>query len=161
MSANSIHDPHFIHAGEIILQASGKLLALVRYPYQAGNRDFFMFETKAQFFAFLEARKPKEAVSLFKSFQLVLKGLVDENFILKKAAILKKIDTIDWLVLGDSQEVTSECNFVTDRIELQQELFSRLGEEVIILEEPDWISEESTITAYSPDEDGIVRPGAY
>lgn len=161
MSANSIHDPHFIYAGEIILQASGKLLVLVRYPYQAGNRDFFLFETTAQFFAFLEARKPKEAVSLIKSVQLILAGMVDRDFIEKRVMDLPKPKSGSWLVLGNSIKGNCDWRFVEDGKELEKELSDKIGEEVSIFEEPDWISEENSMTAYAPDPDNIVRPGAY
>ena len=46
-------------------------------------------------------------------------------------------------------------------LELKEEIEDRIGNQTYIFAEPDWFDDENTIHSYVPDEDGVVRPGAY
>jgi hypothetical protein len=149
---------NLIKKGMDILSKKGELLTLVRYHGEAGNRDFLIIRSAAEFDEFFNKRSPRDSITFFKSFSCLRKGIVNSTFIDEALRILSKPDKREFLVIWDK----SGGWFWAENLEqLEEELEEEMGQSVQILAEPDWFNEEKAITIYVPDEDGVIRPGIY
>lgn len=162
MDAISTTSPVFIQGSIRLLWATGELLVMIRYPYSAGSRDFLLVREEAELRRLLHDRKPRDLVTVMKSFTLLKRGIVTRRFIEDSVRTLKKPAEGDWLVIGcTNDKYLEDWDFAESRRDLKEALEVRIGREVSILDEPDWTNPGAFIDAYSPDPDGIVRPGAY
>ena len=98
---------------------------------------------------------------MIRNCKLLKRGVVDEPFI--QSAVSSLPNSIrDWLVVGPCKDETlTGWAFCEDRDELRDALSDRVGLKAFIFDEPDWLHESDTISAYVPDADGIVRLGCY
>jgi len=162
MELNNIRTNELKSIGLSLLHQSGEILTLVRYAFRAGDRDFFLINSDQGFKEFLGKRKPKDSVTIFKSFLTLKEGLATRDFI-ETSRNLKVPKSGDWLLifLQQGKEQTDNWVFVSTMDELREALLDNLGRYVKILEEPDWCDESQVIHGYEPDEDGQIRPGAY
>jgi hypothetical protein len=95
-----------------------------------------------------------------KSFQKTKQGKFDEKFLEEATALYMKGN--HWILIGnDNFEHKAGFGYAESEAELREELLDRMGNHVCIVDEPNCMSEEDSVAAYAPDEDGIVRPGAY
>jgi len=162
MKFMSIDSPDFVKSGADILNCNGELLVLLRFPYQAGNKAFQIIRTLPEYIKFLKERKEKESITLMKSFEYVVRGIVNETFIHKLNEKLDRTETMNWLIIWDSVSIEiGNSYFVNNKIDLRTELTDAMGQNVSIIVEPDWLDEQNSINAYVADKDGVVRPGAY
>lgn len=154
----STRDKEFLDAVQNIF-AAPEVLVVVRYVYGAGNRDFLILKNMTEFHTLLGKLRTRDSV-VMKSFQKIKEGKVDEAYIKSAVAIYPK--KANWVLIGKSNfEHTSGWAHAESEGELREGLQDRLGNYVCIVAEPNYISDEYSIGAYIPDEDGIVRPGAY
>jgi hypothetical protein len=138
----------------------GCILVIVRYVYAARSKDFILLESTEQFSELLVGLKERDSVIVVKSINVVNEGTVDRSFIEKSMS--KYPQGASWVLIGpDNYEYTANWAYAESKSELAEELEDRIGNEVCIINEPEYMSEESTIDAYVPDLDGKVRPGAY
>jgi len=145
-----------------LIEELGEVVVKVRYPYQAGNKDFFILKTKNEFEDFLNKRESRDSVTIFKSVEKVTEGLITEEFIEKTLNEIGKPKYTDWLVIFPGIANLNESWFHDETKEdLEESLSINLGNQVKIFEDPDWLEEEMIYHAYAPDEDGEIRPGAY
>ena len=162
MEPKSTTTPDFINEALNILKQNGEILVVIRFPYMAGSKDFFIIKNENDFRQLLRNRKPKDSVTVMKSFSLLERGRATPEFITKVMQNLEKPAGLEWLVIGKTNDkYLDNWNWAETKEELKAEIEDRMGNEVTILEEPDWISDETSINAYAPDDDGVVRPGAY
>ena len=63
----------FQEKGLKIIREVGEVLTMIRYPYQAGNKDFFVINSKEEFLKCLEKREPQDSITLFKSTHYLTK----------------------------------------------------------------------------------------
>jgi hypothetical protein len=163
MEFNSTKTEEFKATGLSLIHKSGEMLTLVQYPFQAGNRDFFLVDSDKGFKEFLDKRKPKDLVTIFKTFETLKTGAITQDFIDETVSQLKPSKSGDWLVILPRQggQQTDNWTFAGTKSELQEALSDNLGRYVKILEEPDWLDDNKVIYGYEPDEDGQIRPGAY
>lgn len=160
MTASSTRDPHFIREVNRLLDRKGHILVVVRYVYGAGSKNLVLIESMQQFEALLEPLRARDSVVVMMSFDVVNEGAVDVDFI--KASVAKYSSGSDWVIIGpDKHEYTNCWAYASSESELKEELESRIGKSVCIVSDPDYVSDESSIAAYVPDLDGVVRPGAY
>ena len=147
-----------------IIKLNGEILIMVRYAYSAGSKDFFIIDSEEEFSVFLEARKPKDSITIFKTFENLTEGVVNEDFINKTLNTLVKPKSSDWIVIFPKiidKWGNPDWSFEETKEELEEILQDQIVDYVRILEEPDWLNEELVFHAYVPDEDGEVRPGSY
>ena len=158
--ATSIKDPTFLSESLRVLEASGRILVLVRYVYGAGSSDFFLLESADEFRSLIDGRRSRDSITVMKSFRVIDEGAVTEDFLSKLIRTYPEGE--NWILIGpDNFEHTLDWAFAESKSELKEELEGRLGREVCIVEEPDFVSDSYSINAYVPDPDGEVRPGAY
>lgn len=145
-----------------IIRNQGEILILIRYPYQAGNKDFFLINSEKEYKEFLEKREAKDSITIFKSIENVIEGLVTEEFITQALNNLERPKYSDWVVIFPEDKDKSEHWYYNENKEdLEESLRLNLEKYVRIIEDPDWFNKEVIFHAYVPDEDGKVRPGSY
>jgi len=158
----NIKNEEFQKNGIKLIQTNGEVLILIRYPYQAGNRDYFIIKSEKDFINFLNERKSKESITLFKSIENVAEGLINEDFIRITLEELEEPKYSDWLTLFPGIKDKNENWFYDETKEDLEESFRfNMGSYVRIVEDSLWLNEELIFHAYVPDEDGEIRPGAY
>lgn len=162
MELYNIRTKEFKSTGHSVIQQSKEVLILVRYPFQAGNRDFLLLKSGHEFEEFLSSRKPKESVTIFKDFQTLKEGTITESFIDETLTQLSPKSS-GWVVIFPEQQKQKATNwrYAETKTEMRETLRNHLGRIVKILEEPDWFDESSVVHGFEPDEDGQIRPGAY
>lgn len=163
MELNNVKTEKFRSTGLSLIHQSGEILALVRYPFRAGDRDFVLIDSDKGLNEFLDNRKPKDSVTLFKTFETLKTGAITRDFIDEAVTQLTPSKSGDWLVILPRQgkQQTKNWTFASTKSELEEALRDSLGGYVKILEEPDWHDENKVIHGYEPDEDGQIRPGSY
>jgi hypothetical protein len=163
MELNNVKTEEFKSTGLSLIQQSGEILTLVRYPFRGGDKDYFLIDSDQGFKEFLDNRKPKDSVTIFKTFDFLKEGLVTQDFIDETLTQLNSIKSTDWLLifLGQEKQKTNNWAYAGTEIELKEMLHDNLGHYVKILDEPEWLDENKVIHGYEPDEDGQIRPGAY
>ena len=159
MKSLSALDKKFINEVKKVFEVP-EVLIVSRYVYGDGNRDFIILDDMAEFDKLIKKLRNKDSVIEMKSFDKIREGTIDQRFIDRILPIYSEGAT--WIILGpDNFEHTSNWAYAESKDELNEELKNRLGNHVCIVREPEYISDSSSIEAYVPDEDGIVRPGAY
>jgi hypothetical protein len=159
MKGLSASDREFLDAVKNIF-AAAEVLVVVRYVYGAGRRDFLILKNITEFQRLIGGLRTRDSVVVMKSFQKIKEGKVDEAFIEAAAAIYPT--GANWILIGkDNFEYTPGFAYASSDEELRENLQDRLGNHVFIVDEPNYISDDQSVAAYIPDEDGVVRPGAY
>jgi hypothetical protein len=91
--------------------------------------------------------------------------VVDDAFIADCLATIP--DGVEYVIVEAEPRVAGACSWFhqetgTSHKELRESLEEERGEVVLAGEYPPWLDDSDWImTAYVPDSDGIVRPGAY
>lgn len=135
-------------------------MVLVRYVYGAGSRDFLLLGSADEFRSLIDSRRSRDSITVMKSFRVVDEGAVTECFVSR--SIRNYPEGESWILIGpDNFQHTSDWAFAESKAELEEELGGRLGNDVCIIEEPDFLADAHSINAYVPDPDGEVRLGAY
>jgi hypothetical protein len=159
MKRLSTTDKLFLDPVQNVFEAP-EVLVVIRYVYGAGNRDFLILRDMTEFDSLLGALRCRDSVIVMRSFKKIKDGRVDQAFL--EGALEKYSEGTSWIIVGeDNFEHTADWAYAESRDELTEELQDRMGNHVIIVAEPDYINDDDSISAYVPDEDGIVRPGAY
>lgn len=159
MKRLSTSDREFLDAVQSIF-AAPEVLVVVRYVYGAGNRDFLILKNMTEFNRLLGRLRRRDSVVVMKSFRKIKEGMVDQAFIEAATAVYPKGG--NWILIGkDNFKHTADRAYAFSEGEVNEGLRDRLGNHVCIIDEPNYISDDYSIGAYIPDEDGIVRPGAY
>ncbi len=108
---------------------------------------------------------PKTLISIFKLPQPPLCGVVDDAFIARCMSIIP--DRIEYLILALEPTVYGQVSMIHDRVsdthaDLHEHLEDFRGDRVAAGIYPPWWSDAGdVVSAIVPDEDGVVRPGAY
>ncbi len=143
-----------------LFKQSPRVLVLLRYAYAAGSRDFIFLKTLGEFEKLVAGLAPRTSVIVMKSVSLIFGGRIEAELV--ETALSGYQETSSWLIMATaSTSLPADWAFAGSRVELRDEVEFRLGEEIAVVEEPDWHCDGKSIAAYVPDPDGIVRLGAY
>ena len=158
LKRDNTENPEFKVDALKILKDFHDLFIFTRY---SANKDFFHITSEFEFDNFLNSRVSKECITLFRNkFKIIARGVINDYFIRNiKNSI--KTHIVDWVIIGKEDDGTQWSCWISDEDELNEAMEDEFGKEVLIIEDQDWFNEEETIHAYVPDEDGVVRPGAY
>ncbi len=152
----------FKDCGLKVIKDYGEVLIKIRYPYQAGDRDFFMLKTEKDFIEFINSREARDSITIYKTVEKVKQGIINKEFINEALEQLKKPKYYDWLIILPNLKFEKEYWHYDDTIEELKDTFELYPNHYIqILEDPEYLEEEDIIHAYVPDKDGEIRPGAY
>jgi len=83
MSLRSAADKAFLNSLESWLNRHGEVLILIRYSHAAGNKDFEFHTSFSSLLERLHQLPPETCVTAFRTPQLQLRGIVDDEFIRK------------------------------------------------------------------------------
>ena len=162
----SSSDSSFRKATAEVLARLGEIVALIRFPFAAGDRSYEIFADADAFYRRLAELPERTSVTVFCDRQLPLRGIVDASFV---EQVLAEIPNgADWIVArttqismgGRSWYHIMESNNHND---LREELLDDFcfGHSVAVGREPDRLTAGRAIAAYVPCADGTVMPGTY
>ena len=175
----SAYDPKFTKMVHEVLQKNGDALVFQRFAYTAGaNAGWYLIKSVEQWQELLDSGKTKTAFTLILDPIFSLRGvatpqLKDEALALfdrlgdLMMAVLPSEDTYislqstEWTTNGwktqDAERAWVKAkNKVVQFFENYQESQVGIGRNLFV-----WDEDIKEITAYIPDEDGVVRSGAY
>lgn len=152
----------FRERGLEIIAEYGEILVKIRYPGLAGSKSFLVLNTENDFIEFLNNRNVRDSITIYKVIEKVKEGLITTEFVKNTLNQLEKPKYADWLVVFPKEKFDRENWHYDDTLKELKETFELYsGKYIQILEDPDYLGEDFIYHAYVPDEDGIVRPGAY
>ena len=158
-------DKRFLGTLEEWIRSQRELLVLIRYPYAGGNKSFEFFSSAAALHERLRQLPPRTSVIAFRQPQLPLRGIVDDGFI---ESCLRNIpEGSEFVVVETAQRTFGRAAWFHDmagetHAELREALEDSRGNTVAAGLYPPWLKDDpDVISSYVPDEDGVVRLGAY
>jgi hypothetical protein len=153
MKLLSTTDKEFIQNASSLFDRNGELLIFIRYPFQAGRRDFKIVKTQNELLTTLTGLKAQDSVTIFNSFETIFHGLIDENKIETIGAKWDAADSHDWVIIRDFDGL--DWNFAQEKRDLTEQLLDRIGQDLTIVVEPNWLDDSVSTTAYVPDKKGL------
>jgi hypothetical protein len=160
----STSDPIFLEQVGQAITDHGEVMVWLRYAYAAGAENYYFVDSMDSFANVLAHQPPQTWVRVFGEVGLPLRGMVDDEFILQALAVAP--DGVEFVVmclddLGDHGNCWYACEAGRHHSELAAALAIHDGERVALGPRPRWYGGAGGIEAYIPDQDGIVRLGAY
>lgn len=155
----SAGSPEFKKRALKILRENKLLIIFSKYW---GIQDFYQLDSETEFDIFLKNRYEKECLILFKNkFKVVNHTVITPSVKEKILAEIRQIKTIDWVAIGKSQDNQQWSTWIDDKQVFESIDEEDLAKETLIVENQDWTDKATTIHAYVPDEDGVVRAKVY
>jgi hypothetical protein len=157
--------PEFLSAVEPWFGAKQEILLLIRYPNATGNRDIELISTFDAFRVRIASLAPKTSITAFRDHTLPLRGTVDDSFVARCLSAIP--DGVEYVIAETKPKVAGSHSWIhyetgTSHKELLESLEEERGQSVVAGEYPPWLDDsDGVVTAYVPDSDGIIRPGAY
>ena len=165
MALRSAADRQFLKTIEQWLQSQSEILVLIRYSRAGGNKSFELFTSFAVLDERLRELPPESCVIAFRTPQLPLRGVVDDEFV---ASCLRSMDDgSEFLVTETVRTSAGRASWFHHEAgeshkELREALEDSRGKHVAVGKYPDWLNDSpDVISAYIPDREGIVRSGVY
>jgi hypothetical protein len=155
----SATDSAFLGVLENWLRPRPEILVLIQYSRAAGKKKFEFFFSYESLAGRLNQLPPSTSVTAFRYAQLLLRGVVDADFI--STCLNALPENSKFLVLEtrgrDAHWVAGETH-----AELRNELQQLTGRPVAVGPYPPWLADTTdVISAVVPDEDGVVTRGIY
>lgn len=121
-------------------------------------QDFYQLDSEVELDIFLNKRYEKERLVLFKNkFKIVNQTVITPKVKQKILGKIHQIKTIDWVVIGKSQDNQQWSTWIKNKQGLENIVEDDLREKTLIVENQDWTDRTTTFHAYVPDKDGIIR----
>lgn len=161
----STTDPKFLGTLESWLQSQPEILVLIRYSHAAGSRDFELFSSFQNLADRIRALPPLTSVIAFRQPQLPLRGVVDDELISRCLSSIP--DGSEYLVVETVLRMSGQSSWFhhdagVSHAELRDDLEECRGAPVAAGLYPAWLEDtEDVISAFVPDEHGVVRSGIY
>jgi len=165
MDLTASTDKTFLEMLQRWLVDQREILLLFRYPYAAGSKSFEFFSSYEAVLDRLSELPRRTSVIAFKQPQLPLRGVVDDGFI--ETCVRDIPDGSEFLLVETTRRVYGRASWFHDadgttHAELCEALEDSRGNAVAVGLYPPWLEEGlDVVSSYVPDEDGVVRPGAY
>ena len=155
----SAESPEFKKRALKILREHKLLIIFSKYW---GIQDFYQLDSETEFDIFLKNRYEKECLILFKNkFKVINKTVITPKVKQKILSEIHQTKTIDWVAIGKSQDDQQWSIWINHQHTLESIDKEDLTQETLIVENQDWRDKATTIHAYVPDEDGVVRANTY
>jgi hypothetical protein len=160
----STTDKGFLATLQEWLCGQREILLLIRYCDAAGAKDFEVFLSFDTLAERLHELPSRASVIAFRQPQLPVRGVVDDDFITGCQSSIP--DGAEYLILTTrrSGDHFSPIRWSAgdSHAELREDLEDLRGSFVAVGLYPPWLEDtDDVISAYVPDEDGVVRPGGY
>jgi hypothetical protein len=165
MSLRSTGDKAFLNSLESWLKSHAEVLILIQYSHAVGNKDFEFHKSFSLLLERLRQLPPKACVTAFRTPQLQLRGIVDDEFIHKCLSGVpdrSEYAIVDTVATTRGQFSSFDFCAGESHHELREDLEGRRGKPVAVGKYPPWQEETSdVISAYVPDQDGNLRRVVY
>lgn len=165
MSYVASTDQRFLATLDDWLRSQPEILVLIRYLHAAGSKDFEFFTSFDTLLNRIRHLPPLTSIVVFKQRQLPLRGVVDDSFITSCMAHVP--NGSEFLVVEATRRTYGRASWFhwaagDSHEELRQELEGLRGCLVAVGPHPPWLEDtDDVISAVVPDEQGVVRAGAY
>lgn len=165
MSLKSAAGEEFLKTLEIWLERQSEVLILIRYSRAAGNKNFEFHRSLASLLERLHELPPETCVTVFRTPQLQLRGVVDDEFISKCLSSLPVGS--EYVVVDPAPSMFGRCSSSdfsagVSHHELREDLEGRKGKPVAFGQYPRWQEDTSdVISGYVPAPNGELRRGVY
>jgi hypothetical protein len=166
--ALSTHDEYFLRTARTWLAERGDLFVMLRLAYAGGQREYRFVRSEDDLMHWMDRLPSRTSVIIFRQPQLMLRGRVEDSFMAQAVECLSNevgfvLHTPDYrgelAIRIEGCGLNREGGGYPDLIEYLDEL---RGEWVAIGPDPPWLKDtEDVLGAYTPDIDGVARPGAY
>ena len=165
----SVENPAFLRIVESKLEQGEPLVVLLRYSNSGGDRCYFLLKSIDDFQDMLRETHSKDALSIFFSQSFPIQGIVSLELRDKVIKLLEKIiqdgDDALFVIRLDTSKVLlgmDDMKCFSKLSQIDEWFKSHEGVPVVVDSLAFWQDDsEKMITAYVPDADGQVRPGAY
>ena len=165
MTYMSTTDKRFLATLQDWLRSQREVLLLIRYHAAAGNKDFEFFSSFHALTERLNWLPIRTSVVAFKQPQLPFRGIVDDDYIAKSLSSIpsgSEYLVVETKLSAYDKSSVSRWSAGESHSDLRRDLEERRGDSVAVGVYPPWLEDtENVISAYVPDEDGVVRPGGY
>lgn len=145
-----------------------RVVLLFRYAYCAGAKDYFVARSPREFDAALMCARAKTSITVFFERNFTLDGIADDDLCGRAIALLPTVYTahegIDLIRMdGSSIELDGDhYPYATNEDEIREWFSRNRGSPVLVGTMEFWHDNcPKMVTVYVPDDDGVVRSGAY
>lgn len=158
-------DREFLGRLESWFHGQSEVLMMIRFSHSAGAREFEFFSSFLSLSDRIRRLPPLASVIVFRKQQLPLRGIVDDDFISRCLSVIP--DGSEYLVVETVRRVYGKASWFHDNSgtthgQLLDDLKDCIGAPVAVGLYPPWLEDtEDVISAFVPDEQGIVRSGVY
>ncbi len=165
MSYTPTTDAKFLGTLELWLRTQREILVLIRYSAAGGAKDFEFFSSFQSLTDRVRCLPPLTCVIAFRQPQLLLRGIVDDEFIGRCLSSIP--DGSEYLVVEATRRVYGPQSWFhygagVSHAELREELVESRGLPVAVGLYPPWLEDtDDVISAVVPDEHGAVKSGIY
>jgi hypothetical protein len=158
-------DPSFASTLEKWLREQSELLIMFRYPNAGGAKDFEIHSSLSTIIARLSEVPAQTSVIAFRKPQLPIRGLSTAELV--QAALARIPDGTEFLIVETVLTTYGKGSWYHNasgesHAELREELESSAGRPVMVGEYPPWLEDGvDVVSGFVPNQDGLIRPGAY
>lgn len=144
------------------------VVLLFRYANCGGAKDYFIARSVSEFQTVLRHGRPKTSITVFFKNNFPICGLADDDLCLRSIEFLGEVreqyEGID-LVRTDGTKIELDSQYfvyATTLDEIRDWFQQSRGKPVLVGTMEFWHDNSpQMVTVYVPDDDGVVRPGAY
>ena len=144
------------------------IVLLIRYAYTGGGKEYHIIRSAEEFVSFLGELPPQTSVTTFFESAFSAKGKVDAKLYLQMIELFAKEyeehEGMNFLCLESTENVSDgrKIAFIHETESVRQWLSLHDGCRVLIGTMKFWLANNKDfVTAYVPDKDGKIHPGAY
>ena len=164
-SFTSTTDKKFLATLETWLGSQHEILVMIRYSHAAGARDFEFFSSFQNVADRIRGLPLRASIIAFRQPQLPLRGIVDDGFISRCLSFIP--NGSEYLIVETVRRVYGRASWFHEgsgisHAELRDDLEECRGAPVAAGLYPEWFEDTvDVISAYVPDEHGVVKSGVY
>lgn len=143
-------------------------ILLFRYANCGGAKDYFIARSAVEFATAMKHARPKTSVTVFFQTNFKIKGIANDQLCDETVTLLPSVrshyEGVDLIRLDGPNCDLDDRYFMcaADVNEICQWFMENKGMPVVAGTLEFWHHNcESMVTVYVPDDDGVVRPGAY
>ncbi len=163
--ARSVLEPGFREVVEAWLSEQPEILVMFRYPNVGGAKDYELHSSMSTLSNRLLNVPPQTSVIAFRKPQLQIRGVVTPALV--TAALSAIPGGSEFLLVEAVPTIAGSHSWYRNasgetHAELMEELESSMGRPILCGAYPPWLHDgPDVVSGYVPDQNGVVKPGAY
>jgi hypothetical protein len=164
----STNNPKFSALVDDHFENNELIIVLIRYANSAGAKDYLLVRTKDEFDKLLQQLRSKTSITVFFESAFALKGISNAELRNKTKKLFceehEEYEGLDIICTDPKlgEKIERDIMFMQKLEVIDEWLERHHGYQVFIGTMKFWCdNNKDFLTAYVPDDDGVVRPGAY